>query len=318
MTRTVPQPRARRTASRTAVIGVLAAAMVTSLAGTAQAATAVGLGTASSFAVLAGAGITNTGPTTISGDLGTHPTITVNGASTITFARGFNHGADAVSQGAKTDLVTAYDNAALQVSDQTISGDLTGRTLTPGVYTSASSLLLTGELILDGAGDANAVFIFQAGSSLTTMTGSRVTLVNGANACNVFWQVGSSATLGTASTFVGNIIAFTSITATTGATVDGRLLARNGAVTLDTNVVTSPAGCTTVSAPPVVEPTPTPTATPTPTPTPQVTAVPVGPVATGDGTTVPNGLLPGAPALLVGLLLVAGTGALAVRRHRTR
>ena len=207
------------------------------------------------------------------------------------------------------------------MSDATVSADLGNQTLLPGVYTSASSLGLTGELVLDGGGDSAAVFIFQAGSSLTTASGSRVSLINGANACNVFWQVGSSATLGTGSVFVGNLLALTSITATTGANVEGRLLARNGAVTLDTNVVTSPAGCTTSSAPPVVEPEPEPeppVVEPAPAPVPpQVTPVPSGPVATGDGSTVPNGLTSAAPALLVGMLLIAGAVA-TVRRHRTR
>jgi hypothetical protein len=136
-----------------------------------------------------------------------------------------------------------------------VSADLGGQRLTPGVYRSASSLGLTGALTLDGQGNANAVFVFQAGSTLTTASASSVNLVNGAQTCNVFWQVGSSATLGTASSFRGSILALTSITATTGATVDGRLLARNAAVTLDTNTITR-SRCAT--------PTPTPGADRTP------------------------------------------------------
>lgn len=198
----------------------------------------VNLGTATSFAVLAGAGITNTGPTTITGDVGTFPTTTETGFGTVTII-GTNHAGDAVTQAAKTDLVTAYNDAAGRTPATTVSGDIGGQTLTPGVYNSSSSLGITGTLTLDAQGDPNAVFIFQIGSTLTTASGSSVVLINGAQACNVFWQVGSSATLGTGSTFQGTILALTSITATTGVVVIGRLLARNGAVTLDTNTITA-------------------------------------------------------------------------------
>lgn len=197
----------------------------------------VNLGTAASFAVLAGSGITNTGPTTIIGDVGTFPTTSETGFGTVTII-GTNHAGDAVTQGAKTDLVIAYNDAAGRVPFTVVAGDLGGQTLTPGVYQSASSLGLTGTLTLDAQGDPNAVFIFQMGSTLTTASASSVVLINGAQACNVFWQVGSSATLGTGSAFQGTILALTSITATTGAVVNGRLLARNGEVTLDTNTIT--------------------------------------------------------------------------------
>jgi hypothetical protein len=141
---------------------------------------------------------------------------------------------------AKSDLVTAYNDAAGRSSTATVSADLAGRTLTSGVYTSASSLGLSGALTLDAQGDPNAVFVFQAGSSLIVGSGSQVNLIGGAQACNVYWQVGSSATIGTGAAFVGNILALTSISMTTGATLQGRALARNGAVTLDTNTITSP------------------------------------------------------------------------------
>ena len=204
----------------------------------------VNLGTATSFAVLAGAGITNTGPTTIIGDVGTFPITTESGFGTVTII-GTNHAGDAVTQGAKTDLVTAYNDAAGRVPFTVVFGDLGGQTLAPGVYQSASSLGITGILTLDGQGDPNAVFIFQMGSTLTTASeNSSVNLINGAQSCNIFWQVGSSATLGTNTTFQGTILALTSITATTGAVVNGRLLARDGAVTLDTNTIT-----TTICAP---------------------------------------------------------------------
>lgn len=197
----------------------------------------VNLGTAASFAILAGSGITNTGPTTITGNVGTFPNPSETGFGSVTII-GTNHVDDAVTQGAKNDLTTAYNDAAGRVPFTVVAGDLGGQTLAPGVYQSASSLGLTGTLTLDAQGDPDAVFIFQMGSSLTTASASNVALINGAQACNVFWQVGSSATLGTGSTFQGTIMALTSITATTGAVVNGRLLARNGAVTLDTNTIT--------------------------------------------------------------------------------
>lgn len=238
---------------------ILAAVFAFSLAGPATAAaTTVNLGTADSFAVLAGSGITNTGATTITGDVGSFPTTTQTGFGSVTL-NGANHFGDAVTQGAKTALVAAYLNAAGQASTSTIVADLGGQTLMPGVYSSASSIGLTGTLTLNGGGDPNAVFIFQAGSTLTTASGSTVSLINGAQSCNVFWQITSSATLGTNSSFVGSILALESITATTGASIDGRVLARNGAVTLDVDSINKP-----ICAAAVVPPTPT---TPTPPPT---------------------------------------------------
>ena len=202
--------------------------------------------TAAAYAILAYSGITNTGATTIAGDVGSSATSTETGFGTVTFSSGAKHTSadpnDAATVAAKVDLTTAYTDAAGRTPTGTISADLGGQTLTPGVYKdngAPDSLSLTGTLTLDAQGDPSAVWIFQAGSSLTTASASKVVLINGAEACNVFWQIGSSATLGTTTTFVGNILALTSITLNTGATVDGRVLARNGAVTLDHNTITA-------------------------------------------------------------------------------
>lgn len=236
------------------LITVLTTILAILMTSSAQAATAPDLGSANSFVVLAGARVTN--PTTLNGDLGTFPTTSVTGTSTIT-QTGTNHAGDAVTQSAKNDLVTAYNSAAAQGPPSTISTDLGGQTLVAGVYNAATSIGLTGTLTLDAKGDPNAVFIFQAGSTLTTASGSSVVLRNGAQACNIFWQIGSSATLGTGSAFRGSIVALTDITVTTAATIEGRVLARNGAVTLDTNTITRPACATTASATSTARPTST-------------------------------------------------------------
>jgi len=196
----------------------------------------VGRGTAGNFAVLGGQTVTNTGDSVLTGDLGLSPGTSITG-----FPPGVVHGAihqtDAVALQAKQDLVNAYNDAAGRASNATISADLGGRTLTPGVYHAPSSMQLTGSLTLDGQGDPNAVFIFQAPSTLTTASASDVILIGAAQGCNVVWQVGSSATLGTGSSFTGNILALESITLNHGAKVDGSTLARNAAVTLDQNTI---------------------------------------------------------------------------------
>ena len=211
------------------------------LAGSAHAAgpPPVPLGAADGFAVMAGTTITNTGPTLISGNLGLHPGTAVVGFPPGT-VNGAQHVGDAAAQHAANDLTTAFNDAAGRPSSATSPPDVGGRTLTGGVYTSGlvGSLGLTGRLTLDAQGDPRAVFIFQIPSTLVTATDSSVRLVNGAQACNVFWQVGSSATLGTRTAFQGNILALTSISVNDGATVNGRLMARNGAVTLIDDMVT--------------------------------------------------------------------------------
>jgi len=276
-------PVAGLTTRRTVVIGAgVALAFLGSGEGAGAALAPVGLGTATSFAVLAGSRVTNTGATTVSGDLGVSPGTAVTGFPPGVVSNGTIHAADAVALQAQADLTTAYNDAAGRASSATISADLGGRTLVSGVY-SGTTLGLTGTLTLDAQGDAGAVFIFQSASTLITATSSSVSLINGASACNVFWQVGSSATLGTTSTFVGSVLALTSISATTGTTVEGRLLARNGAVTLDSNLITRPAcaalppGSTTTTVPGPSTTVPDPTTT---VPAPTTTMAP--------GTTVPG------------------------------
>jgi len=201
----------------------------------------VSLGTAADFAVLAGSTITNTGPTTITGDLGLSPGTAVTGFPPGQVV-GTSHSADAVAAQAKADLGAAYDDAAARATNSTIPVELGGTTKTPGVYESAAGTFgITGTLTLDAQGDSDAVFIFKAASTLITASASSVTLANGAQSANVFWKVGSSATLGTYSTLRGNVMALASITVTTGTTVDGRVMARTAAVTLDSDTITRPA-----------------------------------------------------------------------------
>ena len=243
----------------------------------------VGLGTAGSFAVLAGTTVTNTGPSIISGDLGVSPGTAVTGFPPGIVASGTIHSADGVADGAQSDLTTAYNDAAGRSPTANVPAFIgAGQTLAPGVYKASSSLDVGGSLTLDAGGNPNAVFIFQAPSTLVTDSASSVILTNGAQACNVFWQVGSSATLGTNSAFTGSILALTSISVNTGDTIMGRALARNGAVTLDDDTITAPSCSTTTPTP-----TPTPTGT-TPTPTPTrttATPTPTGPTPTGRPTT---------------------------------
>lgn len=235
---------------------MLAFVFTLGLVGSASAATTtVDLGTADNFAVLAGSAITNTGATTIAGDVGSSPTPTETGFGTVTFTSGTNHTSadpnDATTQAAKVALTAAYTDAAGRTPATTIASDLgtfLGGTLLPGVYNSGSSIGLTGTLTLDAQGDPNAVWIFQAGSTLTTASASSVSLVHGAQACNVFWQIGSSATLGTNTNFKGTIMALASITDDGGSTINGRLLARTAAVTLNHTTITAQNCSATVAA----------------------------------------------------------------------
>ncbi|MBU2019509.1 MAG: DUF3494 domain-containing protein [Bacteroidetes bacterium] len=198
----------------------------------------VNLGVAQNFAVIAGSSITNTGPTNITGDLGLSPGTSVGG-----FPPGILNGTlyinGALVEQAKLDMTAAYNDAAGRVATDmvTVAGNLGGRTMTPGLYKSTSTLALSsGDLTFDAKGDANAVFIIQVASALTVTSGRKVILAGGAQAGNIFWQIGSSASFGTTSSFKGTIIALGSITFSTGAELHGRALARNGTVTMESNV----------------------------------------------------------------------------------
>jgi hypothetical protein len=234
------------TATGMCTIALLATLMVV---GSAQAATppTVVLGTAGQFAVLAGSVITNSGVSTISGDVGSYPASTETGfdvcpAATCVNLTGVNHQDpnDATMQDAKSALTTAYDDAAGR-SSTLVGTELGGQTLVAGVYSSASGTFnMTGTLVLDGENNPDAVFIFQADSTLITAAAANISLTNGAQASNIFWKVGSSATLGASSTFRGTILALTSITLGDGVTVDGRLLAGSGAATFTNATITNP------------------------------------------------------------------------------
>lgn len=286
---------------RFGIASVAAVGLLVALPGTAQAAVSpVPLGTTSSFAVLAGQTLTNTGPTTVNGDVGVSPGPDVTGTETLT-VNGATQVANPVALQAQADLKTAFDNAAGQTTATAIPTELGGSTLVPGIY-SAGEFKINKVLTLDGGGDPNATFVFQSAAALTAASGSQVKLINGASPCNVFWLVKSSATLDTTADFTGTIMALTDVHLRTGATLQGRALARNGKVTLDANKVTKP-NCSAS--------TPVRTATPTP----QVRQIPKGAVATGDGSTSAgvNGL-----GLFSGLLAFAGVGGAAVFATRRR
>ena len=238
-----PEIRTKNTISlflRLASLSLIAAAPLHTALGQ----TAPSLGTASSFGILGATTVTNTGPTVITGDLGVSPGSAITGFPPGLVVGGATHPADAVALQAQTDTTTAYNSLAGQPCNTTfgVPTDIGGRTLVPGVYCFSSSAQITGALTLDAGGDPNAVWIFKVGSTLVTASSATVQLINGAQNCNVFWQVGSSATLGTSTSFIGNILALTSISLTTNATISGRALARNGAVTLDSNLIT-PSSC---------------------------------------------------------------------------
>ena len=225
---------------RSVVSIALAAVVILIWPLTGLAATDPGLASAGNFAVLSGAGLTNTGPSWITGAIG------ASSAGITGFPPGTagpQHVGDSTYTVAETDLVTAYNNATQPTTTDYTGVNLGGLTLGPGVYNQTTAPTLTGTLVLDGGGSTTGVWIFRAGSTLVTASGARVTLINGAQPCGVFWQVASSATLGTSTTFVGTIMAVAGIQMQTGATLNGRALARTAAVTLDTNRIIQPSGC---------------------------------------------------------------------------
>ena len=267
-----------------AALGLASVGVVAGKAGAAQG--PVDLGTAATFAVLAGSTVTNTGPSVVSGDLGVSPGSAVTGFTgppNGTVVNGTIYVADAAAQ-AQADLTTAYNNAAGQtpctdVTDNVLGQDIgtAARPLLPGVYCFSSSAQLTGDLHLSGAG----VYVFQIGTTLTTAPGSRVVLNNNASACEIFWQVGTSATLDTTTQFAGTVMANASISVNNGAVIDGRLLARTGQVSLINDIITRPTCAITTT-------TTAPGATTTTAPGPTTTTAPGATTTTAPGATLPG------------------------------
>lgn len=297
---------------------------IVGLVGQVYAATAVNLGTATSFAVLAGTAITNVPASVITGDVGLSPAAGSNYSGlTAAEVSGSIYAVDgsgpagsvnnpALLTTAKNDLTTAYVDAAGRTPDTTFvaaDNQLGGKTLTTGTYAfghaSTANLTASSPLILDGQNNPNAIFIFKASSDLVTASGSVVQLINGAQACNVYWQVGSSTTLGTNSTFKGTIMSLTASTITTGANIEGRILAQNAAVTLNSNTITRP-----TCAAPVVPSTPSgPGSTEGTTDGSAANATPTFPntgLAPGSRSAIPWGVIaPVGCALIIGSLYIA-------------
>lgn len=261
---------------------------------TAAQAAPVGLGTAGPFVVLGGAKVTNVGPSVLNGNLGISPGTELEGFGPPAVINGSTHATTEVAAQAQLDLTTAYDAAAGQsvLPANDLSGeDLGGLKLAPGTYRYSAAALMTGALILDAEGDPNAEFVFQIGSQLTTESASSVLLVNGASPCNVYWQVGSSAVLGTTTSFQGTLMALTSISLNSKATVVGRMLARNGQVSLIENTLTRPLCATGPTNPPDDETPGGPGTVPPTTPgtSPTTPGTTGSPAAPGSGSRLASG-----------------------------
>lgn len=235
--------------------GVLAVGLAFVAVPVAAQAAPVNLATAAPFVVLGGSTVTNSGPSVLNGALGVSPGTAVVGFGLPAVVNGATHANDGVAAQAQLDLATAYDVAAGTPAADMSGLDLGSRTLLPGAYEYSSSAQLTGALTLDAQGDPNAQFVFEVGSQLTTASASSVVLINGASPCNVYWQVATSAVLGSTTAFQGNVMALASISLNNGATVRGRLLARNGQVSLINNVIDGSQCGTAAALPPGSSPT---------------------------------------------------------------
>ncbi|MBG6237748.1 hypothetical protein IWX78_000691 [Mycetocola sp. CAN_C7] len=238
----------------TATTGILALGLFVGTASIAHAATVIDgpidLGAAADFGVLGSSTVTNTGPSVVNGDVGVSAGTSITGFTGPPdgLVNGTIHSADAVADQAQTDLTAAIVDAASLTPTTSGLGNLSGLSLTPGVYSGGALSINSGGL-LTLAGTADSVWVFQAASTLTIGSTAQILITGGASSCNVFWQIGSSATIGTNADFVGTVMANASVTANTGAEIQGRLLADTGAVTLDTNLITVPEDCDPASEP---------------------------------------------------------------------
>ena len=306
----------RSGAAAAATVVLASATLLVTISGPAEAGivATVPLASAANYSVLGATTVTNTGPSVLGQSAGLSPGTSITGFPPGTVqAPGTIDSTNPVTVQAQADLTTAYNNAAGRSVEFTQPNpDLVGLTLIPGVYAASAKapLSLSGQLVLDGQNNPNAVFIFQTDSTLITGSGSQIDLINGASECNVFWQVGSSATLGSGSTFVGNILALASVSVNNGVTVHGRALAQTGAVTLDNDTFTQPS-CT-----PTTNTVPPSTSTTTAATT---TTAPGGSVTTFDVTNVTlprTGSSTGSTAVVAWAALLLGTGALLIARRR--